>query len=179
MQINSEWMKLSSQVALRHKRLTWRECRGWISQQITCKIDTTRKQNSLLILTSCLFVSFNTQDMTFRCTAAVSRSVTGGADVNKQLRTGLSKQKVWRNLQPNSDIKHVGVFNFSVPGAKDPVWKIAGHKGSSAASGGVPPLRCSTSTEAWNSACCCHFIYRLSVLKVRHVAWRSGTPQWK
>lgn len=53
-------------------------------------------QNSLLILTSCLFISFNTQDVTFRCAAAVSRSDAGGSDVSTGLRSEVPKQKLGR-----------------------------------------------------------------------------------
>lgn len=95
---------------------------------MTCKIDTNRRQNSLLILTSCLFISFNTQDVTFRCTAAVSRSVTGVVDVNKRLGTELRKQKVSRILQPHRGIKYVGVFNFKVAAAKDPVFSVGDNR---------------------------------------------------
>lgn len=88
------------------------ECQGLFSQRITCKRDPNRMHNSLLSLTSCLFISFNTDHATFRCAAAVSRSDTGSLDVNNRLRTGLPKRKLCRNVQPYSDIKYVGVFKF-------------------------------------------------------------------
>lgn len=131
---------------------------------MTCKIDTNRSENFLLILTSCLFISFNTQDVTFRCTAAVSRSVTGGVDVNKQLGTELHKQKVSRILQPHRGIKYVGVFNFNVAAAKDPVFSSVEGSGTQRQ---LCSFCCSSSIEEQREH---HVLHVVLILSIRSVS---------
>lgn len=88
---------------------------GLQSQPITCRINPNRMQNSLLILTSCLFISFNTQDVTFRCAAAVSRSDTGSSDVNTGLRSELPKQKLGRKpLKKRWDVRHKDLWHPNI-----------------------------------------------------------------
>lgn len=144
------------------------QCQWLFSQRITCKRDPNRMQNSLLILTSCLFISFNTQDVTFRCAAAVSRPDAWRLDVNKGLRYPNQNWRNALNLQPYSDIKYVGVFNFNVPAVKDPafpMWKMTGHKGRSAGSGAL----------VW-----VQIFIMWCMLKVKRVAQRFVTPShWK
>lgn len=100
--------------------------------------------------------------MTFRCTAAVSRSVKGGLDVNKQRGTELRKQKVSRILQPHSGTKYVGVFNFNVASAKDPVFSV----GANRAQRQLCSFCCSSSIEEQREH---HVLHVVVILSIRSV----------